>query len=367
MLVVSQFFVSSRCKFIPMGKKTVRFIINPISGTRGKDSIVKLIPQYLNSEQFELEIVYTQCSGHAAQLAREAAECGVDVVVAVGGDGTVNEVARSLTHTSSALGIIPCGSGNGLAHHLFIPINPIGALKILAECNIEKLDYGKINGQPFFCTCGVGFDAFVSQKFASAGKRGLMTYVDSTLKEGLSYKPETYHITFDGEEQTYEAFLIACANASQYGNNVFIAPAASMNDGLMDVTILEPFNLLEAPQVVLQLLNKTIDKNPHARTFQCKSLHIHRDSPGVVHFDGDPMECGTDIDVELIPQGINVVVNPKEQKINFPLLSTFTDIYNNMTIEMDRFRENLTQDIRQTNERIRQINAELLRKLKIDN
>ena len=346
-----------------MGKKSVRFIINPISGTRGKGSIVKLIPEYMDSDRFEVELVYTERSGHAAQLAEEAASKGVDVVVAVGGDGTVNEVARSLTHTSSALGIIPCGSGNGLARHLFIPINPVGALKILAECFIERLDYGKINGTPFFCTCGVGFDAFVSQRFAAAGKRGLLTYVDSTLKGGLSYKPETYHISFDGEEQTHEAFLIACANASQYGNNVFIAPAASMNDGLMDVTLLEPFNLLEAPQVVLQLLNKTIGRNPHARTFQCRRLHIRRAQPGVVHFDGDPMECGTDIDVELIPLGINVVVNPKEQKINVPLLSTFTDIYTNMSIEMDRLRENLTQDFRQTNERIRHINAELLRKL----
>ena len=348
-----------------MQKKSVRFIINPISGTRGKESIVKLIPQYMDATQFDIDMVYTERSGHAAQLACEAVADDVDICVAVGGDGTVNEVARSLVHSRTALGIIPCGSGNGLARHLFIPINPIGALKILAACNIELLDYGKINNQPFFCTCGIGFDAFISQRFAQAGKRGFMTYVDNTLKGGLNYKPETYQINLDGEEQTREAFLIACANASQYGNNVFIAPAASMNDGLMDVTILEPFNLLEAPQVVLQLLNKTIDKNPHARTFQCRKLHIHRENPGVVHFDGDPMECGTDIDVELIPKGINMVVNTEEHKLSIPLLSTFTDIYNNMTIEMDRLRENITEDIRQTNERIRHINSELLGKLKI--
>ena len=346
-------------------KKHVRFIINPISGTRGKASIVKLIPQYMPAERFEVEMVYTGHSGHAALLAREAVGDGVAVCVAVGGDGTVNEVARSLVHTPTALGIVPCGSGNGLARHLSIPINPIGALKILSECHVELLDYGKINGQPFFCTCGIGFDAFVSQKFAEAGKRGLITYVDNTLKGGLTYKPEKYHISLDGEEQTREAFLIACANASQYGNNVFIAPAASMNDGLMDVTILEPFNLLEAPQVVLQLLNKTIDRNSHARTFQCRSLHIRRERPGVVHFDGDPMECGTDIDVELIPQGISVVLNPREQKLAFPLMSAFTDIYNNMTLEMDRLRDNIAPRIRHTNERIRQINAELLGKLKI--
>lgn len=346
-------------------RRRVRFIVNPISGTRGKDSIVKLIPEYLTTDRFEYDMVFTERSGHAALLATEAVEEGFDIVVAVGGDGTVNEVARSLVHTPAALAIIPCGSGNGLARHLFIPINPIGALKILAECTIETLDYGKINGQPFFCTCGIGFDAFISQKFAEAGKRGLLTYVDNTLKEGLTYKPETYHISIDGQEQTYEAFLIACANASQYGNNVFIAPAASMNDGLMDVTILEPFNLLEAPQVVMQLLNKTIDKNSHTRAFQCKRVHIHREEPGVVHYDGDPMQCGTDIDVELVSKGINVVVNTQEQKIALPLFSTFTDIYNNMQIEMDRLKTDIQNDFRQTNERIKRINTELLNKLKI--
>ncbi len=349
-----------------MSKKRVRFIINPISGTRGKESIVKLIPEYLDAERFDYDVVYTQKSGHAAQLACQATAEGIDVVVAVGGDGTVNEVARSLVHTPTALAIIPCGSGNGLARHLFIPINPIGALRILAECNIESLDYGKINGQPFFCTCGIGFDAIISQKFAEAGKRGLLTYVDNTLKEGLSYKPETYKISIDGEEKEYEAFLIACANASQYGNNVYIAPAASMNDGLMDVTILEPFNLLEAAQVIVQLMNKTIDKNSHTRTFRCKRVHIHRENPGVVHFDGDPMECGTEIDVELISHGINVVVNTEEQRFTLPLFSAFTDIYNNMQIEMDRLKEDIQQDFRQTNERIKRINTELLRKLRID-
>lgn len=351
--------------FVTEMSKSVRFIVNPISGTRGKGSIVSLIPEYLDEVRFSYDVVYTQRSGHAALLAKQAVEDNIDIVVAVGGDGTVNEVARSLTHTKSALAIIPCGSGNGLARHLFIPINPIGALKILAECNIETLDYGTINDQPFFCTCGIGFDAFISQKFAEAGKRGLFTYVDNTLKEGLSYKPETYQISFDGEEKTYDAFLIACANASQYGNNAYIAPAASMNDGLMDVTILEPFNLLEAPQVVVQLFNKTIDNNRHARTFQCKQVHIHRENPGVVHFDGDPMESGTDIDVKLIEKGINVVVNTKEQKLTIPLLSTFTDIYNNMQLEIDRLSENLRQDIRQTNQRIKRINADLLNKLKI--
>ena len=348
--------------YMAMEKRRVRFVVNPISGTRGKESIVRLIPEYLMEERFDWDIVYTKQRGHASELAKEAAAEGVDIVVAVGGDGTVNEVARSLVHTQSALAIIPCGSGNGLARHLLIPINPVKALKILAECNIETLDYGKINEQPFFCTCGIGFDAFISQKFAQAGKRGLLTYVDNTLKEGFSYKPETYQISIDGEKSTHEAFLIACANASQYGNNVYIAPAASMNDGLMDVTIMEPFNFLEAAQVVVQLLNKTIDKNSHTRTFQCSKLHIHREKPGVVHYDGDPMECGTDIDVEIVRQGIRIVVNNQPQKLTSPLFRAFVDIQDKMDWEMNMIRE----DFRQTNERIKRINSDLLKKLRND-
>ena len=159
----------------------------------------------------------------------KATEEGADIVVAVGGDGTVNEVARSLIHTETALGIIPCGSGNGLARHLYIPMSPDGALQVLANCHIEALDYGIIDQQPFFCTCGVGFDAFISDRFAKAGRRGLLTYIENTLKEGLKYKPDTYEITIDGERQVYKAFLIAFRLSSTIRVLHFfpVAPAAT--------------------------------------------------------------------------------------------------------------------------------------------
>ena len=230
----------------------ILFIVNPISGTSDKRHIIDLIPKYLDNSRFQWTIRYTEHKGHAAQFVAEAIEAGTDVVVAVGGDGTVNEVARSLVHTNTALGIIPCGSGNGLARHLYIPMNPDGALEVLSDCHIESLDYGMIDEVPFFCTCGVGFDAFISDRFAKSNRRGLLTYIENTLKEGLKYKPDTYEITIDGERQTYKAFLIACANASQYGNNVYIAPHASMSDGLMDVTLMEPFTVLEAPQIAIR-------------------------------------------------------------------------------------------------------------------
>ena len=341
-------------------KVTVWFIVNPISGTTDKSRIVRLIPAYMDAQRFDVRILYTQFKGHAARIARQAVDQGVAVVVAVGGDGTVNEVARCLIHTRTALGIIPCGSGNGLARHLFIPMNPEGALQVLSTCSIEALDYGMINDTPFFCTCGIGFDAFVSSMFAKSERRGLLTYIENTLREGLRYKPDTYEIEIDGEKQHYKAFLIACANASQYGNNVYIAPRASMSDGLMDVTIMEPFTMLEAPQIAIQLFNKTIDQNSRIRTFRCKSLRIHRSQPGVIHFDGDPKEEGTDISVSLEPKGIRMVVNTNEQPYMPPLIRAFTDFYNNMNAELNVIRE----DISRRQERIRSINKEMLRRLR---
>lgn len=337
------------------------FIINPISGTRSKDELPELIERLLDKSKFEYRICLTRYAGHASEIARDCVNQHVDVVVAVGGDGTVNEVARSVAHSETALAIIPCGSGNGLARHLCLPMDPEESIRIINQYHVEALDYGIINGLPFFCTCGVGFDAFISLKFAEAGKRGPMTYIENVLKEGLKYKPETYEVEDETGAYRYKAFLIACANASQYGNNVYIAPSASMTDGLMDVTLLEPFNLLEAPQVVVQLLNKTIDKNPHARTFQCRSMHIRRTEPGVVHYDGDPMECGTDIDVRIVPHGIRVVVNNDEQALASPLRSAFFDIQDKMQQEMNKLREDFVEQ----GERIKRINSELLKMLKV--
>ena len=160
-------------------KKKIAFIMNPISGTTSKDRIPHLIETTLDQDLYEYNILMTERAGHASELAVSARDEGIDIVVAVGGDGTVNEVARSIVHSDTALGIIPCGSGNGLARHLMLPMNLKKAIQIINRCEIHNLDYGVINGYPFFCTCGMGFDAFVSMKFAEAGKRGPITYVDS--------------------------------------------------------------------------------------------------------------------------------------------------------------------------------------------
>lgn len=297
-----------------MNRKKIVFILNPISGTTSKAGIPMLIEKNLDQEKFDYEIIETQRAGHASEIAHECTMRGVDIVVAVGGDGTVNEVARAIIETDTALGIIPCGSGNGLARHLMLPMNAKGAIEMINKCEIHDLDYGCINGMPFFCTCGMGFDAFISMKFANSGKRGPIAYVENVLKEGLKYKPETYEIVDDTGTKVYNAFLVSVANASQYGNDAYIAPQASMRDGLMDVIIMEPFDMLQAAQVSLDMFNKTIDKNSHIKTFRSKHIHVHRSEPGVIHYDGDPIMADADLDIAIREHGIRVVVNPDADK-----------------------------------------------------
>jgi YegS/Rv2252/BmrU family lipid kinase len=318
--------------------KRVVFIMNPISGTQNKAGIPELIESTLDHEKFSYELLMTEHAGHASELAHEAMERGVDIVVAIGGDGTVNEVARAIVHSQTALGIIPCGSGNGLARHLMIPMNIKRAIGIINRDEIHELDYGLINGHPFFCTCGMGFDAFVSQKFAEAGKRGPITYVENVLREGLKYEPETYEIQDEQGLTRAKAFLISCANASQYGNNAYIAPQASMSDGLLDVIIMEPFDVIEAPQISIEMFNKTLDKNSKIKTFRCQKLHIHRKQSGVIHFDGDPVMTDADVDIELKPKGIRVVVNPdadKNQRKPNAFQSAASELFNEINIVRD--------------------------------
>ena len=324
-------------------KKKLLFIVNPHSGTSDKQALMPLLEKSVDVEKFEFDITFTTHAGHASDLATMAARNGVDAVVAVGGDGTVNEVARALTHTHTALGIIPCGSGNGLARHLQISMQPRKAIEAINEGIIERIDYGTINRRKFFCTCGVGFDAFVSLKFAEAGKRGLNTYIEQSLNASLNYKPETYKLTIDGNEtEIYQAFLIACGNAAQYGNNAYIAPKATLTDGLLDVTILNPFTPLDVPSLALQLFTKTIDQNSHIKTFRCKTINIRREKPGVVHYDGDPVMMGANLKVKIHHAGLHVIV-PTDDNKDLNVLDRAQEVINGIRQMNEQFFEGIRQ------------------------
>ena len=334
--------------------------MNPISGTSNKKDIPYLIEELLDKEQFDYSIQETEYAGHAYEIAKASKEQGIDIVVAIGGDGTVNEVGRALVHSNTALGIIPTGSGNGLARHLLIPMKIKGAIQVLNDCEITDLDYGIINEHPFFCTCGVGFDAFISEKFAEAGKRGPITYLENILKEGLKYEPETYEIEAGNGTIKKKAFLISCANASQYGNNAYIAPQASMSDGMIDVIIMEPFDALEASQISIEMFNKTLDKNNKIKTFRSKEIKIYRKAPGVIHYDGDPIETGKEIVVTLKEKGIKILTNPKaDRSLRQPnqIQNAAADLFSELT----QIREDVTKQTRN----IKAIGKKIQRKLNI--
>ncbi|OKZ06194.1 diacylglycerol/lipid kinase family protein [Bacteroides stercorirosoris] len=340
-------------------KKKISFIINPKSGTQSKEQILHLLDEKLDQTKYAKEVVYTEYAGHAVEIAAQKAKEGVHAVVAIGGDGTINEIARSLVHTKTALGIIPCGSGNGLARHLQISMEPKKAIEIINEGIMDVIDYGKINDVPFFCTCGVGFDAFVSLKFAKAGRRGPLTYLEKTLLESLKYQPETYELETEDGTLKYKAFLIACGNASQYGNNAYIAPQATLTDGLLDVTILEPFTVLDVPALSFQLFNKTIDQNSRIKTFRCQTLRIHRTKPGVVHFDGDPMMMGENIDVKVIKEGLQVIIPRYAEKDSSNVLQRAQDYINGLK----QINEAIVEDIAHKNKMILDKSKEQIKKL----
>jgi len=321
--------------------KNIVFIVNPISGTSGKRTIVNQIDKYIDKNKFSYRVVYTEYKGHATDIAKQAVLDNVDIVCAIGGDGTVNEVASAITHSNTALAIIPCGSGNGLARHLRIPRDAIRAIKTINDCQPVDIDYGIINQHPFFCTCGVGLDAFVSQKFAECGKRGFLSYIEQVLKHALKYNPEFYQLDVVNEESShkeYKAALIACANASQYGNNVYIAPGASVRDGLLDVIIVEPYKMLDATQMGIQIMNGTLHKNSHVKRFKCKSISIKRKEHGPIHYDGDPMTTGDVIDVKIVNKGLKVICSGKEgiRKIGDSLQNTIKMYFNNIYMKSEQ-------------------------------
>lgn len=292
-------------------KKKIAFIINPVSGTSSKSEIPGLIESQLDTTQWDPEISYTAHRYHGRDMAADYASRGFYAVVAVGGDGTVNEVARSLCHKDTALGIIPMGSGNGLARHLDIPMNAKKAIQQLNQSEPILMDYGLVNLQPFFCTCGTGFDAYVSTEFAKGKQRGVMAYIEKIITGYFNYKSQHYHLTGDEIDLKTKAFVLTFANASQWGNNAYIAPLASVQDGKMDISILSNFPVIAIPTLALQLLTKTIDKDFFMTTLRTTEVILTREEPGPFHFDGEPYEEGKEIHVKTVPDGLKVLVKKR--------------------------------------------------------
>lgn len=298
-------------------KKKIAFIINPISGGINKEVFPSLIGKLIDRNHFETEINFTRSAAHNLELAQQAVEQKKDIVIAVGGDGTINNVAKYLINTGIIFGIIPQGSGNGLARHLHIPMDNQKALALINQLNYRTIDTGMANDHFFINVAGAGFDAHVSWLFANAPKRGFWSYSKITLKEFAAYAPRKYEITIDGKSFTQEAFIICVANGSQYGNNAYIAPDAKLSDGLFDISIIKPFKTFQMPRLGIEMFAKKFGHSPLVDCYRGKEIIIKRPFPEVFNIDGEPVDMESEINIKLLKQSLKIIVPTKNQEAKY--------------------------------------------------
>jgi diacylglycerol kinase (ATP) len=287
-------------------KRKVLFIINPVSGGKRKDEVPDLIQKNLDVNIFEPNIVFTNGVMHASELAQNAVG-KYEYVVAVGGDGTVNEIASSIVGTDTALGILPFGSGNGLARFLGIPMDTVKAIKTLNQERVEVIDSAKLNGQYFFNMAGMGFDAHISEVFSHDKTRGFGAYVRSAFREIVNYKSDNYHIEIDGIAYEREAFMLSFANSSQYGNNAHVSPHASVQDGLLDVCIIKPFPLYRFIEMGIRMFTKTSEGTKYVEIIRGRNILVRRSKSGPVHLDGEPQILGAETEINVVPKSLKII------------------------------------------------------------
>jgi YegS/Rv2252/BmrU family lipid kinase len=289
-------------------KKQMFVIINPVSGTKSKTGLPEKLSSRLDAEKYDLHFLHTQYQGHATELAQQAVEQKADYVIAAGGDGTINETARALTHTGVVFGILPYGSGNGLARDLGISAAVNKAIEVIAADNIVDIDYGKVNGIPFFCTCGMGFDAVIGEMATKQQSRGFLMYVKNVLSALWRYDCQNYKIWVSGEKIfDGRAFILTCANSNQYGNHAYIAPLADLRDGLMNIEILKPLHLIQMPWAALRSFMRSIHRHKRMQEILTTRATIERSGGGFIHIDGNAQEATRKVDVEIIRHGLRVL------------------------------------------------------------
>ncbi|RUT79183.1 diacylglycerol/lipid kinase family protein [Ancylomarina longa] len=280
-------------------------IINPVSGTGKQKGIEKLLNQYLNPARFALDIRYTQYAKHGMELAKEAIAESFDAVLAVGGDGTVNEIASILTGTDVALGILPCGSGNGLARHLGIPMNLKKAIAWINKARIIKMDTVKANQYIFVNMGGIGFDAFISNKFENMKGRGFWNYARAVLQSFFTYPMQNFTIIENHQEHHHRGFLLSFANSDQFGNNAFIAPSANIQDGILNLVLLQKPKWYQIPLLAFQVFTKRIEKSPLFSQVKGSEFRIIQENT-LAHLDGEPIELGQEIHLQVWAKSLKV-------------------------------------------------------------
>jgi len=289
--------------------KKILFVINPVAGGKfvNKTNLVEQIKTNL-AQGTDYEIKIWESLSQNEEIVAMIQSGNYSMVVAAGGDGTINFVAKSAMKIGIPIGIIPLGSGNGLARHLGIPLKTIEAIKNISNGKEISIDTGLINGNVFLCTAGAGFDALIGDLFSRSTGRGLFNYAKMTIQQLVSYAPNEYTVTFDGQTIKKKAFIIAFANVNQYGNNTYIAPQADLQDGYLDICIIKPFNALQFWGLGVRIFNKTITKSSLYEYYKTKKVELTFEGNDPVHFDGEPVKLGNKIDIEVRPGSLKVVV-----------------------------------------------------------
>ncbi len=289
-------------------QKSIFLIINKFAGhgIKKEKAIVKAISM-LQQTVGKVDFQYTEFPGHATELAAQAVKSDFDIIVAVGGDGTVNEVAQGLIGTSKTMGIIPIGSGNGLARELGISMNLQKSARTLTRGNSQNIDVCKINNQRFFCTSGVGFDAQVADKMSKAFKRGFWRYIQLTIQESIAFQPFKIKMKVGDILIEKSVFLVTFANASQFGNNARIAPNASMTDGLIDVVVVNPFNKIWLPVFGIGLFTRIIPKLPFVDCYKAKYIEMEFANTNIYHFDGEPGKLTAPVTISIDSEKLRII------------------------------------------------------------
>jgi len=290
-------------------KIDILFIINPISGVGKKKIIPKYIDKYLDKTKFTYQVKYTQYRKHAHEITQQNKD-KFNVIVAIGGDGTVNEVGSALIYSNCAIAIIPTGSGNGLAHHLKIPSKIKDALLKINQYQIKKIDTGLVNNLPFIGTCGFGFDAHIAKKFDEYHKRGLISYAKLVRKEFKKYQPLTYKVTINDEVNQFETFIFSVANSSEFGNGFVISPDSNISDGIFENVKLDKFKFKDVFKLGKQIFSQQINQSKYFSSFTVNSnykIEILNQQKSLFHIDGEPLVGGNEFTIKIVPKSLLVV------------------------------------------------------------
>jgi len=288
-------------------KKKIRFIINPVSGANRSENREKIIRDHLDHDQYDYDCIYTERRGHAAELSAEAAALHYDVVVACGGDGTVNEVAKGIKGSDTVLGILPGGSGNGFAMYIGMGRNTARAVKKLNNATVKTIDTCYVNDIFFINLAGIGFDALIAYKAENEEKRGLQMYVNLVGKEMAKFKAEEFKVIFDGKTIEGAFTTVAVANAPMYGYNFTVAPLADLSDGLFDVVFMKEAGLFKTLSTSLRMLNKTLDKSSLVEVRKAKEVTVISKKPYYFHVDGESMEFKDTLNFRMDPLSLRVL------------------------------------------------------------